>query len=109
MTRLFLFSIADKLTTYEQRVGSFYRTCKQCGHHAWQLTFRMYQVRGHNVIIAPEINESFQVRCSGCGAAKYATHPSEWAGQLGVPYQQEEHAATPATPAYAALVYKQQD
>ena len=101
MPRKFVFSIAKKLTTYEQRVGSFHTTCKRCAKPAWQLTFRMYQVRGHNVMIAPEINESFQVRCSACGAAEPATHPSLWAAQLGVPYQQEQHAATAAIPAYS--------
>jgi hypothetical protein len=105
MSRKFLFSVANHYTSYEQRIGSFHVACPSCHQPAWQLAFRMFQIRGHNVMHQPEINERFQIRCSACGTASSTLHPSLWVPQLTTPFNAEEHPAVPATPAYAALVY----
>jgi hypothetical protein len=93
---LWFMLLHEELRCWEQRLGAWVARCQTCNQDVWQLTIHIWRTKGTGLQPAtpfsfPIYGEAYQVRCSGCGAARMVGHPNTWAPSIGGGYVVEQH------------------
>lgn len=100
--------MSDESAIWEARIGSFMGTCPSCQAHTWQITFNVWRTHGNMLNVSPHAHataQGYQVRCTACGMACVAGHPSTWVQTLGVVFHPEAYPPTRCMPQYARLLF----